>query len=398
MDLQFLFSFFVFGLLFLFLVQHHQQRRLPPCPQPCLPIIGHLYLLGPLVHQTLHRLSLRCGPFFSLRFGSVPCIVACTPHHAKRLLQANELSFIHRIETAAVKRLTYESSLAFAPYGAYWRFIRKLSMNELLGTRAMNHFQKLRAQEYDSLLKLLARRAEAGEAINMTEELLKLTNNVISRMILGEAVEAREVVRGVTKIFGEFNVSDFIWLFKKFDFQGFGKRIEDLFHSFDTLVERVISKRLEMRKKEKGEDDESTTKLKDFLDILLDCVEDESSELKINLVHVKALIMDFFTAGTDTTAAATEWALVELMNNPMIMQKARDEIYSVVAMQEVPALLGAIIQCFDFKVLPSSAETDHVPTALLDVDERPGLTAPRAHDLVIFPSARPNHSQLKILH
>ncbi|KAI4297199.1 hypothetical protein L6164_037096 [Bauhinia variegata] len=259
MDLQFLFSFFVFGLLFVFLVQQHRRRRLPPSPQPCPPIIGHLHLLGPLVHQSLYRLSLRCGPLFSLRFGSVPCIVACAPHYAKQLLQTNEHSFSHRIETSAVKRLTYESSLAFAPPGPYWRFIKKLSMNELLGTRAMNHFQKLRAQEYDSLLKLLARHAEAGEAINLTEELLKLTNNVISRMILGEAEEAREVVRGVTKIFGEFNVSDYIWLFKKFDFQGFGKRIKDLFHSYDTLVERVINKRLEMRKKENGQDDESPT-------------------------------------------------------------------------------------------------------------------------------------------
>ena len=43
--------------------------------------------------------------------------------------------------------------------------------------------------------------------------------------MLGEAEEAREVVRGVTEIFGEFNVSDFIWLFKNC-FQSLGRAME----------------------------------------------------------------------------------------------------------------------------------------------------------------------------
>jgi 2-hydroxyisoflavanone synthase len=30
---------------------------------------------------------------------------------------------------------------------------------------------------------------------------------------------------------------------------------------------------------------------------------------------------DFFTAGTDTTAISTEWALVELLNNPSLLKK-----------------------------------------------------------------------------
>jgi len=162
-------------------------------------------------------------------------------------------------------------------------------MNELLGSRSISNFQHLRSQETQSFMKLLAKKAKTCEVVNVTEELLKLTNNVISKMMLGEAEEAREVVRGVTEIFGEFNVSDFIWLFKKVDFQGFGKRIEDLFFKFDTLVERIICTREERRKKRNGESGKG--EIRDFLDILLDCVEDESSEMKIQRVHIKALIM-----------------------------------------------------------------------------------------------------------
>nr|WIL10286.1 chalcone synthase [Grona styracifolia] len=503
-------------LYFIFLQCFHRRRHhlLPPSPPLRLPVIGHMHLLGPLLHQSLDKLSKKYGTLYSLHFGSVPCVVASSPHFAKQLLQTNELAFNSRIETTAVKRLTYEASLAFAPYGEYWRFIKKLSMNQLLGSRSINGFQHLRAQETRDFLGLLARKAQAREAVNVTEELLKLTNNVISKMMVGEAEEAREVVRGVTQIFGEFNVSDFIWLFKKFDFQGFGKRIEDLFHKFDTLVERVISQREELRRKNGNKNGDS--EVRDFLDILLDCVHDNNSEVKINRVHIKALIMDFFTAGTDTTAISTEWALVELVKNPLILQQVRKEIDDVVgknrlveetdcpnlpylqaivketfrlhppvpmvtrkcvtecnienyvipentllfvnvwsigrnpdywenplefrperflkigelnenstgnidvrgnhfqllpfgsgrrmcpgvslAMQEVPALLGAIIQCFDFQVMDSNGQVFKGQNVVnIDVSERAGLTAPRAHDLVCVPVERSNNNPLQFI-
>ncbi|CAL9025947.1 unnamed protein product [Prunus brigantina] len=40
--------------------------------------------------------------------------------------------------------------------------------------------------------------------------------------------------------------------------------------------------------------------------------------------------MDIFTAGTDTSAITTEWALAELINHPEVMKKARQEIDSIV--------------------------------------------------------------------
>jgi 2-hydroxyisoflavanone synthase len=167
-------------------------------------------------------------------------------------------------------------------------------MSELLSSRNINNYQQLRLEEIHVILKLFANKAKSYEVVNVTQEFLKLANSVISKMMLGEAVEAKDVIRDVTEMF-EFNVSDFIWLLKKLDIQGHGKRIEDLFLRFDTLVERVISKREEMRKNkgivgnQKGEEDGSG--FKDFLDILLDCVENEKSEVKIERVHIKALVM-----------------------------------------------------------------------------------------------------------
>jgi hypothetical protein len=271
-----------------------RHKNLPPSPLFKLPIIGHMHILSPLLHQSFDRLSRKYGPLFSINFGFVPCAVASTPRLAKQILQINEQAFNCRYVSTTIKRLTYDSSLAFSPYGDYWRFIKKLSMSELLSSRNINNYQQLRLEEIHVILKFFANKAKSYEVVNVTQEFLKLANSVISKMMLGEAVEAKDVIRDVTEMF-EFNVSDFIWLIKKLDIQGHGKRIEDLFLRFDTLVERVISKREEMRKNkgivgnQKGEEDGSG--FKNFLDILLDCVENEKSEVKIERVHIKALVM-----------------------------------------------------------------------------------------------------------
>ncbi|KAI3751112.1 hypothetical protein L2E82_22158 [Cichorium intybus] len=63
--------------------------------------------------------------------------------------------------------------------------------------------------------------------------------------------------------------------------------------------------------------------------MLLDVLEDGNAEVKITRDRIKALILDFFTAATDTTAIAIEWTLVELINNPNVLEKARIEIDQV---------------------------------------------------------------------
>lgn len=295
--------FFVLALLLAPILSSNifQTNRLPPSPIG-LPIIGHFHLLSPLLHRAFHSLSARHGPLFSLRLGSAPCVVVSSPDLTREFLKTYELSFIAHADSIAINRLTYGSSLAFAPYGPYWKFIKKLTMNELLGSRPVAIFASLRAGEYRRLLRLLAVKSQRGEAVNLTEELPKLSNNIISQMMIGTSSsggddhdqrveEARIVVREVTKIFGELNLSDFVWFCRKLDLQGFGKRIEAIFQRFDALVEKVISEREQLRKRNHVKEDDHDTAVKDILDILLDYVDDENAEIKLTRVHVKALIM-----------------------------------------------------------------------------------------------------------
>ncbi|KAK7400639.1 hypothetical protein VNO78_11868 [Psophocarpus tetragonolobus] len=176
-------------------------------------------------------------------------------------------------------------------------------MNDLLNATTVNKLRPLRTQQI---------------------------RNTISMMMLGEVEEIRDIAREVLKIFGEYSLTDFIWPLKKLKVGKYEKRIDDIFNKFDPVIERVIKKRREIVKRRKNGEVVEGEVSGVFLDTLLEFAEDETMEIKITKEQIKGLVVDFFSAGTDSRAVAIEWALAELINNPRVLQKVRDEVYNVV--------------------------------------------------------------------
>lgn len=135
-----------------------RTSRSPPEPFP-IPIIGHLHLLGPALHQSFHRLSQKYGELMQVRLGSVRCVVVSSPGMAKECLKTNELAFSSRHNSTAIEIVTYNnSSFAFAPYGPYWKYVKKLCTYELLGARNLLHFQPIRTLEVTAFLQTLVKK------------------------------------------------------------------------------------------------------------------------------------------------------------------------------------------------------------------------------------------------
>ncbi|XP_039125664.1 cytochrome P450 93A3-like [Dioscorea cayenensis subsp. rotundata] len=307
--------------------------RLPPSPIG-LPIIGHLHLLAPIPHQALHKLSLRYGPLIFLRLGSVPCVVASSPETAKEFLKTHELFFADRPQSKAVSYLTYGSAdFSYAPFGAYWKFMKKLSMSQLLGGQTLEQLNFIRKEEVVRFLRILQMKAKEKMKVDLSGDLIRMSNNVICRMTMsrrcseneGEAEEVRKLVEETAEIIGKFNLADYISFCKNFDLQGFDKRLEDVRRRFDHMMEGILEE-----KKAAVTAGGGGTAVKDILDILLDIHKDENAEMKLSLENIKAYILDIFAAGTDTSALTIEWALSELINNPSVLEKLREEIDTVV--------------------------------------------------------------------
>ena len=60
------------------------------------------------------------------------------------------------------------------------------------------------------------------------------------------------------------------------------------------------------------------------------------------------------------------------------------------AMCELPTIIGTLVQCFEWEMFGSEGEILEHGTSMINMDERPGLTAPRANDLICIPVAQLN--------
>ncbi|CAN1169653.1 Costunolide synthase [Linum perenne] len=65
---------------------------------------------------------------------------------------------------------------------------------------------------------------------------------------------------------------------------------------------------------------------KHLVDVLLSFTEKRDLGFPFTKVEIKAVILDIFLAGSDTSSTLVEWVMSELMKNPLVMQKAQKEV------------------------------------------------------------------------
>ncbi|OMO70113.1 Cytochrome P450 [Corchorus olitorius] len=219
-----------------------------------------------------------------------------------------------------------------APYTPLWKFMRKFSMTQVLGTRSLDRLHPLKREEIKRFIKILQEKSEAAEAVDIGAELVRLTNNITLRMLLSryedeEANELLKIVAEMTGIITKVNLSDYFWFCKSLGLLGFRRRLKDVRDRFDILVDKFILEHKEARKKD--------GRIEDVLDILIDISEDENAEMKLTNDNIKALISNYLTGGTDTFPLTICWGLAQLINHPEVMKKAQKEIDSVVGRNRI---------------------------------------------------------------
>lgn len=257
---------------------------------------------------------------------------------AKEFLKTQELNFASRPRLLGSEYTGEGSSgFTFTPYGPYWKFVKKLCMTELFSTKKLNFFSKIREEEIRSLLAMLLEKAKLHEPIDMEIALTALTNNIICRMAMStrcsadenEAEECRKIVEELIIVAGKLNLVHILGIFRNFDLFGYGKRLGEIHRRYMVMVERIMKGHEERRKGVQASSSEGYDN-DDLMDILMKISEDENAEIKLSRNDIKAFLQDIFAAGTETTSVALQWTLAELIKNPRVFKKAREEIESVV--------------------------------------------------------------------
>uniref|UniRef100_A0A453EHM4 Cytochrome P450 71A1 n=1 Tax=Aegilops tauschii subsp. strangulata TaxID=200361 RepID=A0A453EHM4_AEGTS len=289
------------------------RRHPPPSPRG-LPLLGHLHLLGSLPHRALRSLAAAHGPVLLLRLGRVPAVVVSSPAAAEEVMKARDLAFASRPRSAMADRLLYGRDVAFAPYGEYWRQARRVCVVHLLSPLRILSFRGVREEEAAALVERVRGAGAGGAVVDLCELLVAYANTVVSRAAFGD-----DSARG---LYEEGN--------KGRELRGMEGKIRRTFKALDGVLEKVIDDHRRRRQAGQQTGDDGGDH-RDFVDVLLDVNEtDNDAGMRLNTTEIKAIILDMFAAGTDTTSTAMEWAMAELITNPDSMRKLQDEIRAAV--------------------------------------------------------------------
>ncbi|XP_077234638.1 putative (S)-N-methylcoclaurine 3'-hydroxylase isozyme 2 [Tasmannia lanceolata] len=311
---------------FLWFVLRKPSANLPPGPRPW-PIVGNLLQLGRNTHAELANLARTYGPLLSLRLGTQLAVVASSPAAAAEILKTHDRVLSARYVPQTFRNKIYTgNSLAWAlECDDHWKELRAVCHTELFTTKTLDRQAQMREEKVSEMVKSLLENQQ-GKAVNIAELAFKTVFD-----ILGNAIFSRDVYNLADKE-GNFgglkdnisrmmelgiapNLSDFYPILAGLDVQGlyrealaFDKKIYDV---WDGLIRE---------RKETPHDSKH-----DFLDMLLSAGFSDP--------QLKALFLDMFVAGAETSTSTIEWTVSELIKNPQVMRRVKDELELVVSKQ-----------------------------------------------------------------
>ncbi|KAK1668003.1 hypothetical protein QYE76_056162 [Lolium multiflorum] len=222
------------------------------------------------------------------------------------------------------KRLSYGfKDVTFAPYGEQWRERRKLFITELLSMRRVKAAWGARQVQIDKLMASLI----PNKPVALGEHIYGLVNGIIGTVAFGSIygvemvahkTQFHRVLDEALDLQATFSAEDF--------FPNAAGRLVDrltglvasrdrLFANIDAFFEMVIEHHL--NPKREGSD---------LVDVLISFSKEQPDFTRD---HVKAIIMDTFVGGVNTSSVTIMWAMSELIRNPLVLKKVQEELRMV---------------------------------------------------------------------
>ncbi|KAM7267528.1 hypothetical protein ACFE04_009694 [Oxalis oulophora] len=368
---------------------------LPPGPK-AWPIIGNLHQIGTTPHTNLAELARTYGPLMHIRLGFVDAIVVSSSSVASLFLKTHDANFSSRPRSSGAKYIGYNyHDLVFAPHGPRWRMLRKISSTHLFSGKALDSFRHVRQEEVAMLVQSIAKAKGSTKPVDLAQMLNLCTVNAIGRVMLGyrvfgdgtskvdtKADEFKSMVVEMMVLSGICNVGEFIPGIEWLDLQGVVAKMKNVHKRFDTFLSEILEEH------EKNHDDVNG-KQKDLLSTLISLKDHSNDEdERLNNTDIKALLLNMFTAGTDTSSSTTEWAIAELIRHPKILARVQSELDTVVGRdrlvteQDLPQLtyLQAVIK-EAFRLHPSTPLS--VPRVAAESCEVNGYHIPKGSTLLV---------------
>ncbi|KAM7253434.1 hypothetical protein ACFE04_026052 [Oxalis oulophora] len=328
LSLPYALIFIISLLIFLFSILYFKRSssrtstiRLPPSP-PKLPILGNLHQIGFYPHHSLLSLAQKYGSLMLLHFGSVPILIVSSADAAREILKTHDLIFSNRPKSVNFEKLLYNyKDIASAPYGDYWRNMKSISVLHLLSSKRVQSFRLVRDEETNNMIEKIAKMSSCSLPVNLSEIVATYTNDVVCRVALGKKYSDRgnrfiPLLGEFVELLGAVSIGNFIprlaWLSR---LNGVYARMDRVAKELDEFLELVVDEHI--RRDEQKQD---------LVDVLLWIKKENIFGYPIDRVSIKAIILNVFAAGTETTYTILEWVMSELLKHPTTMKKVQDEV------------------------------------------------------------------------
>lgn len=278
---------------------HNSGRNPPPGPK-ALRIIGNLHQLGggPSLLVRLRELAERYGPIMLLQVGEVPTIIISSPELAQEVMKTHESCFDERPPFFAGNVYFYGNrDLIFAPYGDYWKQLRKIVTMEVLSPIRVRTFRATREEEVASLIRTIS--SQQGSAINLSQILFSFTYSIISRISVGRNSKNQKEFATIVK--------DFSTISKELSLAAGGANVVDLYPSQKLLhifswrkfrlgrehkkANKILERLMKERKASKRDKEIAENEVEDLLDVLLNLQLTVGVDSPLTDECVKALLL-----------------------------------------------------------------------------------------------------------
>lgn len=245
------------------------------------PVTGLLAIFtGSTPHRALAKLarSFNTVPLMSFSVGFTRFVISSSPETAKEVL--NSSAFADRPVKESAYELLFHRAMGFAPYGEYWRNLRRIAATHLFSPRRIAGFESFRREIGTKMVEEI----KALMSVNGEVEVKRVLhfgslNNVMMTVFGrrydefengGNGSELEKLVSEGYDLLGIFNWSDHFPILGWLDLQGVRKRCRSLVPKVNHFVGKIIEEhRMKRVSCHLGEE-----KVGDFVDVLLDLEKD----------------------------------------------------------------------------------------------------------------------------
>ncbi|KAG2667970.1 hypothetical protein I3760_15G138200, partial [Carya illinoinensis] len=343
-----IFPLLAFILYYLNSISSPSNTTIPPGPLSILIFGNWLQVGSDLNHRLLATMAQTYGPVVLLKLGSKNLPMVSNPELANQVLHTQGIEFGSRPRNVIFDIFTRNGQdMVFTIYGDHWRKLRHIMTLPFFTNKVVHQYSDMWEEKMDLVVHDLKKDERVKtKGIVIRKQLQLMLYNVMYRMMFDAKFESQEdplfieatrfaMFIEATRFNSErsrlaqsfeYNYGDFIPLLRPF-LRGYLNRCRDLQSRRLAFFNNYFVQKRRKIMAANGE--------KHKISCAIDHIIDAQMKGEISEENVLYIVESINVAAIETTLWSMEWAIAELVNNPTVQCKIRDEISTILKGQVV---------------------------------------------------------------